>query len=260
MKIKIDLISENKFKIPVGYNSLIQKIIYDYLDDNDSNWLHNTGFSYKNRKYKLFAFSLFLERALNYDKINREFEFPKEVSFYISSPVDWILQQFVQNVLSEKFIKIDDVEFLISSISVIDNGEVDSEKIEVKTITPITVHSNSIQSENKKKTNYLNPFDPDFEKLVNDNLRNKWAAFYGSESSHDLKIKPNFKNYNQEKISYFGIGKRGTLVKGWTGHFFLSGNSEFLKFALDVGLGPRNSQGFGMVDIVHRQEFKKNEE
>jgi CRISPR-associated endoribonuclease Cas6 len=32
--------------------------------------------------------------------------------------------------------------------------------------------------------------------------------------------------------------------------FELSGEKELLQFALDVGLGDRNSQGYGMVEVI----------
>jgi len=32
--------------------------------------------------------------------------------------------------------------------------------------------------------------------------------------------------------------------------FELCGNSDLLQFALDAGLGDRNSQGYGMVEVV----------
>jgi CRISPR-associated endoribonuclease Cas6 len=43
-------------------------------------------------------------------------------------------------------------------------------------------------------------------------------------------------------------------VKGWSGFFELTGHPEFLSFALDAGLGSRNAQGFGMVEVVREKK------
>jgi len=44
---------------------------------------------------------------------------------------------------------------------------------------------------------------------------------------------------------------RRIVIKGWVGKYKLSGNGELLKFALDVRLGSRSSQGFGFIEIVN---------
>ncbi len=52
--------------------------------------------------------------------------------------------------------------------------------------------------------------------------------------------------YYREKIRIF----KGTVTKGWTGHFWLEGEPEFLQFAMAAGLGSRNSGGFGFIEKV----------
>lgn len=54
------------------------------------------------------------------------------------------------------------------------------------------------------------------------------------------------------KVKSLGINLQGrkTLIKGWVGRYKLSGDKELLKFALNTGLGGRNTQGFGMIEIV----------
>ena len=36
----------------------------------------------------------------------------------------------------------------------------------------------------------------------------------------------------------------------WKGIYELSGKSEYLNFLYDVGIGAKNSQGFGMFDVM----------
>ena len=69
-------------------------------------------------------------------------------------------------------------------------------------------------------------------------------------------VKGNGSNYTPiAKITYdikryFVNGDRKTVIKGWVGKYELSGSMELLKFALDVGLGSRGSQGFGMIEMA----------
>jgi CRISPR-associated endoribonuclease Cas6 len=47
---------------------------------------------------------------------------------------------------------------------------------------------------------------------------------------------------------------RGTVIKGWTGLFKLDLPEPFFLLAYDSGLGSKNSQGFGMVEVVDGPE------
>ena len=44
---------------------------------------------------------------------------------------------------------------------------------------------------------------------------------------------------------------RGTIIKGWMGRFVLNGNKKLLKLGYDCGIGAKNSQGFGMVEVTN---------
>jgi len=43
---------------------------------------------------------------------------------------------------------------------------------------------------------------------------------------------------------------KGTWIKGWTGLYELNLPEPYFTIAYDTGLGAKNSQGFGMVDVV----------
>jgi CRISPR-associated endoribonuclease Cas6 len=47
---------------------------------------------------------------------------------------------------------------------------------------------------------------------------------------------------------------RGTVIKGWTGLYELDLPEPFFLLAYDSGLGSKNSQGFGMVEVVDAQK------
>ena len=52
-----------------------------------------------------------------------------------------------------------------------------------------------------------------------------------------------------------GKKENKTVIKRWKGRFKVKGHPEFLAFAYDAGLGSRNSQGFGMVNVVYNRRI-----
>ncbi len=55
--------------LPLSYNHLVQAMIYSNIDNSIAHWLHDRGFAFGKRRYKLFTFSRLLskKRRLNRD-------------------------------------------------------------------------------------------------------------------------------------------------------------------------------------------------
>ena len=249
MRIKITLTGREKVLLPAGFNEYIQALIYNHIDEDSARWLHNKGFCFEKRSFKLFVFSSILEKGI-FNKSTKTFTFPKEINFYISSPVDWILEQIATNIIKSKVVTLGENELQTSSIAIVKRSEIKENSIRINAITPIETHSTFIKPDGKKITHYYTPFEKEFSELIDKNMKKKWTAFYKKDCPYSIKIKPLFKGNRNEKIVYFGTGERKTLIKGWKGHFRLEGETAFLQFALDAGLGSRNSQGFGMIEVV----------
>jgi len=49
-----------------------------------------------------------------------------------------------------------------------------------------------------------------------------------------------------EKVVLF----KDTVIKGWMGIYKLKSHPKILKLAYDTGLGSKNSQGFGMWEVI----------
>jgi len=43
--------------LPIHYNHMVQAMIYNSLDDDIADFLHDKGFVYEKRTFKMFAFS-----------------------------------------------------------------------------------------------------------------------------------------------------------------------------------------------------------
>ena len=249
MRIKIQLRSNKSIYLPVNYNHHIQGFIYNYMGE-EAGWLHDEGYKYENRNFKLFCFSAILQKA-RYIKNKGMFKFPKKISFIVTSPKQWILQDFSSKLISKEEVSLWHNRLSIEAISVFKEDEFDLESIKVKAISPIEVHSTFPSQLGKQKTYYYSPFEDEFSTLINQNMKKKWFANYNTECDYDIGIKPLFKDRDKETIINYGPDDEQFVVKGWKGKYRLSGDPKILQFALDAGLGSKNSQGFGCIERIN---------
>lgn len=245
MRLHLSLVAESKnIILPKSFNHIIQALIYNNLDTDHATWLHNEGYDYHKRVYKLFTFSSILARPI-WDKKRERFIFPRKISFFISSPLAWILEEFAQRIQHRDFIMLGRNKVFVSSCEIQGKKQIVKPKIRIKTLSPIEVHRTE-----GNKTVYKTPFEEEFSALINDNLRRKWESLYRNECPHTIRIRPLFTTPRNEKNIYVGGDDRKVRVKAWIGEYELEGNPEFLTFAYEASLGGKNSQGFGMFQIV----------
>ncbi|MCX8003289.1 MAG: CRISPR-associated endoribonuclease Cas6, partial [Anoxybacillus mongoliensis] len=101
----------------------------------------------------------------------------------------------------------------------------------------------------KKKTQFFDPSDEVFPHLVERNFHNKYEAYYGIPPSDRLLIEPVDVRKNDRIVTSF----KGFYITAWKGRYKLISSPEHLTFLYRVGIGGRNSQGFGMFRIVNRK-------
>lgn len=248
MRIKLEFVSGRDVVLPTGYYKYLQALVYNFFSNSIGRFIHEKGFeNFGNRVYKFFCFSSPLERA-QYDSVRKTFNFGKEISFYVASPIDWIMEDILRNSLTRTKFELGRNRLYLTTVTLVSEDPIKSRKIEIKALTPIEVHS-TVEL-NGKKTIYYSPFEREFKVLVNKNLQHKWEALRGEECPYELHIEPLFTSFNNKRIVYYGFGKKRFLIEGWVGNYLLEGEPEFLNFAYNVALGSRNSQGFGFIDLV----------
>jgi len=140
---------------------------------------------------------------------------------------------------------------LIESVEVEPKISPPSRPVQVKTLSPITVYSTLYTREGKRKTYYYTPWEKEFSSLILENLRKKIHAFRGENipyQSDNHYIKPLRVSRRDEKI----VKYKGTIIKGWMGIYELYLPMEYFPFAYHAGLGSKNSQGFGMIEITEK--------
>lgn len=246
MRIKVNFQhSENSFiTLPCQYNEFIQGFIYHNLENFLADRIHNQGFKdpETERKFKLFTFSRLIPEGKAQLK-DRKITFYGNVSLIVASPIGEFIQSFAMSLIKSGTVRLFDQTLRVNSLAVEGLPEY-RERILVKTLSPITVYSTLTSLDGKKKTYYYSPFEKEFEKLIIENLNKKLRALTG-RTAQEGSIKPYRVNSRNQRIVIY----KNTVIKGWDGVFELTVPPELFSLAFDTGLGAKNSQGFGCIEV-----------
>ena len=236
--------------LPINYNHLIQGFIYRHLDEHLATELHEDGLKdpESRRRFKFFTFSRLI--PLKKPKVEKgKILFSSPIVLIVASPLKEFIQSMANHLIREETVKLGRETFLIDSISV-EAPPPYREKVLVRALSPIAVYSTLKAPTGKRKTYYYSPFEEEFEALIIENLNKKYRTLRGEDATFSGSVKP-FKvsSHNQRIVIY-----KGTVIKGWDGVYELSLPPELFSLAFEAGLGSKNSQGFGCVEVWEERE------
>lgn len=243
MHIYFTLRPNGSLEIPLHYNHIVQAVIYNSVEPEVAAFLHEKGYESGNRKFKLFAFSkLFGRFQINKEK--KTINFTDEVKLVISSPVEKFCQSLANGILTKGRLRFGSAEVEVGKM-VVQQLKATGERAVLRTLSPVVVYSTLLRPDGRKYTCYFGPGEPDYDALVENNLRKKYHAFYGIEAlPGPVKVRKLGRG-DMRLVSYKDI-----VIKGYTGKVVLTGPKELLQMAVDAGLGSKNSQGFGCVELL----------
>lgn len=246
MRLKIRCKPHKQLILPIHYQQILQGFIYSSIKDEIfSEFLHKSGFFNGKRNFKLFTFSR-LEGKYEIDYKSKKIIFKEEVVWYISSILPEFIQEVGNTLLTSNSLQLNNQPIEIIELSYNDSKNED-DIIKVKTISPITIYSTYETGDGKKITQYFGPSDPVFSYLIEENMKKKFVAFFNKELDNSgFSILPIKIGQKDKVITRF----KGTIINAWSGIYELRGNPTVLDFAYKVGVGGRNSQGFGMVKLL----------
>ncbi|MFI3212729.1 MAG: CRISPR-associated endoribonuclease Cas6 [Eubacteriales bacterium] len=244
MQIKITLTPTAPLHLPLSYHHLLQGMIYHLLSKNSSysNFLHNMGYSNGKHPYKLFCFGL-LEGS--YRICQRNIIFDNTIILEIRSPMDDFNEILYHSFLNTDFITLYNQTIPVTNI-VATAHTVTKSSIKIKMKSPLCV-SKTIYENDKKITLYSTPLDSDFSTLIQQNFLRKYTAASATHDMEKIQLQPISIGTKDKYVTKF---KNSIYITGWKGIYQLEGSPESLTFLYNVGLGARNSQGFGMFDII----------
>lgn len=241
MRLEIILKGKNNFKVPFNYNHILSAIIYNKIADlNFANELHSS------KSFKFFTFSqIYIPKR----RIVKDGIIAKDgvISFYISSPNDFLIKSLVDGFLEDLEISFQNQKLTIQKIEALKTPEFSS-KSEFKTLAPIIVRTKK-EIDGELKIWNLAPSDKFFKSLEN-NLIKKYIKF-NNLTKTDKKINI-YSDMNFVKRKRISINKDNATThhRAYMMDLILEGDLDLIEFAYDVGIGEKNSMGFGMVKLL----------
>jgi CRISPR-associated endoribonuclease Cas6 len=242
MRLRLLLEARETMTIPWDYRTTLTKAIYSTLviaDPDYGHWLHGKGFQQGKRVYRLFVYSDLIPtyKTLSWDGLADV----RWMIWQIGSPDQRFIQKFVEGLKRRGML----LELFGTIVEVVDLVQIEPPRpgggLVFHTISPIAV---SIGNPNRSKHPvYLHPDQPEFIEVLEKNLIAKWEAFHQkSWKGEDFGVR--VWNPKRKLVKVFDI-----KVLAWHLHLQMWGSDELIHFAYDAGLGIKNSQGFGMIEV-----------
>lgn len=245
MRLKINLKGKKNLKIPFSYNHILSSIIYNKIIDLDlAHELHASN------SFKFFNFS---QLNIPNRKIENDGIISRngKINLFISSPNELLIKSLVSGFVDDLEIKFKNEKLTVEKIEALKTPDF-SEKSEFKTISPINIRD--VNSENKRID--LAPSDK-FFKGIESNLIKKYCRFHDLESTgKKIKAYSEMANVKRKRIT-IPKGPGTTYHRAYMMDIILEGDIDLIEFAYDVGLGEKNSMGFGMIEYVEKQGSEK---
>jgi len=245
MRVYTEFTSNEDIVLPKYYNHVLQGLFYRTISPPVSDDLHNKGFNIFNKQFKLFTFSRILQHGY---KVGEYLNFGKNISIQWSSPLDELIKDFVSN-LQKHPIRLGRNTIRLNNVAYIQRPQLFN-RINFRTLSPVTMHTTLIDS-GERIVHYYKPTDHRLNKLLTENAIDKynaWALYTNKPLLTNGRLTLKIVKWNpKHNIVY--VKYKDTEIMGWTGQFILVGTPELINIVYDAGLGDKNSQGFGMIDI-----------
>lgn len=245
IKLSYENVKGEPILLPMHYNYVIQSLIYHTFSPLLAEKLHNQGFPYEKRNFKLFTFSRILEKGEK--RANEKLLFKKDISFYFSSAIDDIVCDLGEGCFKGKEFNLIGQRVFVSKIEVLTLPNFE-EKVLIRMLAPVTVYSTFSDEKGRKIVHYYSPKDDKFPELIEKNAIKKFLSIPEGREANGLHL--SLKPFRVSFDKNFQIVKfKNTPIEGWTGIYELSGSRELITITYETGLGSKNPEGFGMWEI-----------
>lgn len=235
--------------LPINYQRILQSIIYHGIElfPAYSEYIHEAGYGYGDRKYRMFTFGLLKGK---YRIENGKIIFMDSVSFEVRSP-EILLLKLLKESLRMKGIRYGK-QWYGNVKTTLKDETVEQEEIYIQMKTPIVVYETDHES---RKTYFFQPDEEGFYYGIQDNFVRKYHAYTGIEIMGDIEIYPAKITAKDKCVTKY----KEFYINGWLGEYILRGERKYLDFLYQSGIGSKNAQGFGMFDIVGGQIFHEDD-
>lgn len=246
MKLTIDFKSDHPVNLPADYNHLIQSCIYHSIGASSSAFLHDGGFAVGGRTFKLFCFSQLMGNA-KFNVKTRRLIYGRKVRLVVVSPLKTFMEDLKKNFSRQPAIRIGSNLLTVENMEICEET-VAGDSVVIQTLSPVTMYTTREKLNGAKYTKYYEPLNAGYDELMSENLKKKYQAATQAPLAKFLE-----QEIVQIEPVYEGrlhvLRYKGFIIKGYMGALRLSGPKELLQTALDCGLGGKNAQGFGCIEM-----------
>jgi len=251
LRIRVRMFTDDMQTLDINYNYFITSYIYHLLNEEDAEFsrlLHDEGFVYGGKHFKLFTYSGL--RMLDFYDVNGPYlRFRGKVDLYISSPVVKFMQDLASSMLNMGEMRIGKAILKIEEIEALQEPRFEDGENRFLCLSPITM-STKREIDGELKPRDMNINEDGFKENLIKNLKRKYELMVQSSAEDkDLHIyfdKEYLKNHPKGKLINF----KGTYIKGYLAPFIMSGDKDLMWIAYHAGLGEKNSLGFGMIEKI----------
>lgn len=240
MQLLVHIRLDRPLVLPINYNHILQSVIYRAISivPDFGNFVHDCGYNRGGRQYKMFQFG---QLNGSYQIKARKIIFDSQVSFEVRSPEPLLIR-----LMADSFhyygITFGKTLYRDVELELFDYTVEESELV-IRMKSPVTVYATDPVT---GKTYYYDPDEAEFYGRLNDNFYRKYQAYYGIAPYKPLDISKN----EGVKIRKIVTRYQNSYVTAWFVQLNLAGERRYLDFLYQTGLGAKNSQGFGMFEIV----------
>jgi CRISPR-associated endoribonuclease Cas6 len=239
MRLKIIFEAKSDLLLTIHYNHIIQKVIYDLLDEKYASFLHNEGFSFGGKRFQLFTFSRLVIESKDVYKEAIRIK-PGKVYLTVSSIDERFIFSIIDGLLKEKVINLQEGKLYLQNIFARKN--LVAKKFVGLTISPVVV----AKGNTSKPIEFYTPGERKFLEVIEDNLKFKYASYYGEEYSGKLSVK----FLDETNIKRVVAKYKKWPYEGYLGGFIIEGNDKIVDVAYSCGIGNKNAQGFGCLELI----------
>lgn len=272
MRLKLTLTVDRRFNIlPINYQYLISSWIYQTIHAGNSDfsrWLHRQGYSYENKRFKLFTFSkLFIQPKWKQEEDRLQILSGKaalQLSFYVDKAVEHFIIGLFQNLHFSLGDRRSEARFQVLTIERLPDPAFGNGAV-LDCLSPLCL---SRSNQERGQPEYLAPDYPDYPQYFFDNLLYKYLAAGQSSppaggageggidslreragAQHPLTLEI-LSEPRSSLITMKADKPQETRVRGYSFRFKITAPPELIGFGYHAGFVEKNSLGFGFCDLA----------
>ncbi|SEN68892.1 CRISPR-associated endoribonuclease Cas6 [Lihuaxuella thermophila] len=251
MRMEARFFINEEISLPYDLNYLISSYLLRCIKQADpglADWLHNEGIAFQRRSYKPLVFSRPRFECRN--NLRACMKVKGMLTFKADSIYPEIIRRLVEGIRSLGNLQLADAKIPLVDVQ-LEEPKRFSETMSYIALSPIVV---PIQRE--KKLHYCHPLESPFYDGLRRSIRNWYAIRWGEELPQEVNI-----HISLIDPAAFNLNKAAVLVKykdknikGYQIPLTIDAPPKVQEVIYQSGLGSYGSQGFGMVEIIHKKQ------